>query len=268
MDTYQVSLDPRDARQLSSTIENLINMLDDLSPDCDLEDGADLEPSLGWSERGPQATAVFNASFDGRGSMHDDRELECEDEGAQCDDEDSLGWQDDGSQEHLSFGTETETDLGTTEEIDQLRRLEIGGDFPHDGEPDLGWAESFGKGIVGEQNCLDDREADDSDTEKNGDEGDYSGCEDDSGGCGYVGPSAVVLDIPDGAAVAERMLREHARRLPSGDIVREITDKRDDAKRQRTALAKPKSVGMIPHTTDGFVPEIDLRAHYWAAKGF
>ncbi|MGX9055182.1 hypothetical protein [Mesorhizobium sp. 43Arga] len=50
-------------------------MLDDLSPDPDLEDEADLEPSLGWGERGPQATMPWQ---DGRGSPYDDREEENE----------------------------------------------------------------------------------------------------------------------------------------------------------------------------------------------
>lgn len=78
-------MDPRTWRQ---TIEKELNALFDKATalitalDCmeadseDLEDGADAEPWLGWGERGPR----FMASWpdDGRGSPHDDRELEDE----------------------------------------------------------------------------------------------------------------------------------------------------------------------------------------------
>ncbi|TIT32297.1 MAG: hypothetical protein E5W65_25655 [Mesorhizobium sp.] len=79
-----LQIDRTSRKSLAGSIEALIDMLDDLSPDPDLEDGADLEPSLGWGERGPRCMFTFQ---DGRGSPHDDRELECEDEGAQCEDE-------------------------------------------------------------------------------------------------------------------------------------------------------------------------------------
>ncbi|MGX5846917.1 hypothetical protein ACWGTO_07545 [Mesorhizobium sp. PL10] len=50
----------------------LITALDVMEADCDLEDGADSEPWLGWTDRGPQTMSpVFS---DGRGSPHDDRE--------------------------------------------------------------------------------------------------------------------------------------------------------------------------------------------------
>ncbi|TGP27369.1 hypothetical protein EN875_034070 [Mesorhizobium sp. M2D.F.Ca.ET.232.01.1.1] len=78
-------MDPRTWRQ---TIEKelnalfdkataLITALDVMEADSeDLEDGADAEPWLGWGERGPR----FMSSWpdDGRGSPHDDRELEDE----------------------------------------------------------------------------------------------------------------------------------------------------------------------------------------------
>lgn len=48
-----------------TTIERLINMLDDLEPD------ADFEPSLGWTERGSDALA---------NGLQDDREQEVTDE--------------------------------------------------------------------------------------------------------------------------------------------------------------------------------------------
>lgn len=87
-------MDPRTWRQaiekelnaLFDRATALITALDVMEADGeDLEDGADDEPSLGWGERGPGS--IVSWPNDGRGSMHDDRELECEDEGAQCDDE-------------------------------------------------------------------------------------------------------------------------------------------------------------------------------------
>jgi hypothetical protein len=141
---------------------SLITALDIMEADSeDLEDGADAEPSLGWGEGGPRACSHWPA--DGRSSPHDDRELECEDEGAQIDDEHSLGWQDEGGQERLGWAQDDkEPDLGSTEEMDQAKRLEVSPNwYADDGEPDLGWVESHGRGIVGEQNCLDDREHDD-----------------------------------------------------------------------------------------------------------
>lgn len=77
--TITLTLNPHDRLTLATTIERLINLLDDLAPDTDLEDGGDAEPWLGWTDIGPQALA--------KGVDHDDREEECEDEGAQCDDE-------------------------------------------------------------------------------------------------------------------------------------------------------------------------------------
>ncbi|MCH4560329.1 hypothetical protein [Mesorhizobium jarvisii] len=65
-----------DRKAIAASIEQLIDMLDAMSPDPDLEDGADNEPSLGWTDRGPQATS--NVFLDGRGSAYDDREEENE----------------------------------------------------------------------------------------------------------------------------------------------------------------------------------------------
>ena len=70
-----------DARPLiESEIQRLIDMLDALDADVDLEDVADLEPALSISER-------HCGSWTWTGLVDDDREVECEDEGAQCDDE-------------------------------------------------------------------------------------------------------------------------------------------------------------------------------------
>lgn len=73
MNTITLTLNPHDRLTLATTIERLINMLDDLDPDVDLE------PSLGWTDSGPDALV--------KDCHQDDREEECEDEGAQCDDE-------------------------------------------------------------------------------------------------------------------------------------------------------------------------------------
>ncbi|RWL45275.1 MAG: hypothetical protein EOR60_15125 [Mesorhizobium sp.] len=54
----------------------LITALDLMEIDCDLEDGADAEPSVGWGERGPRGPVAWQV--DKRGSMDDDRELEDE----------------------------------------------------------------------------------------------------------------------------------------------------------------------------------------------
>ncbi|TGP50425.1 hypothetical protein EN873_24990 [bacterium M00.F.Ca.ET.230.01.1.1] len=77
-------VDPRTWRQAIEAQLNdlfdrataLITALDLMESDCDLEDGADAEPWLGWGERGPHAT--FAWYDDKRGSMDDDRELEDE----------------------------------------------------------------------------------------------------------------------------------------------------------------------------------------------
>jgi hypothetical protein len=62
----------------------------------------------------------------------------------------------------------------------------------------------------------------------------------------------VVLAIPDGADIAKTMLREHAKRIPTGEIVREIN---------------PMVVPQIDPKK--FDPDsMNLRAYYRAAKGF
>jgi hypothetical protein len=52
-ETLLVPLTNRKA--IADSIERLIDMLDAMSPDPDLEDGADDEPSLGWGLRGGQS---------------------------------------------------------------------------------------------------------------------------------------------------------------------------------------------------------------------
>jgi hypothetical protein len=208
----------RDRLCIASTIERLIDMLDAMDGDenlevdnADYEDGSDDEPMLGAREYHPVS---FEAAFGGlalprtgflrhdrSGSQEhwsvgattaafDDCEDVSEDEGAITgDDEYSLGWEAEGNQVHLNM-SDWEADLATTEEIDQVRRLELSdGWMVQDSEPDLGWAESAGKGIVGPQNCLDDRENDD-EREEDGDRIDFDGGEDDHPGFIWGGNEA------------------------------------------------------------------------------
>lgn len=195
---FFLTLSVHDRLGIATTIERLIGLLDEMDGDENLEpylagyhdldgdregDGGtqgkdeDFEPSLGSVQWHPhsQENLAFGVRMPPSNDLRrtrdcsqeswasgsgDDREEECEDEGAQDDREYSLGWQDEGNQALLRGGDgDYEADLGTTEEIDQLRRLEIAaGVMAGLDEPCLGWAESAGKGIVGQQNCLDDRE--------------------------------------------------------------------------------------------------------------
>lgn len=105
-----LQIDRTSRKALSLSITALIDMLDDLSPE------PDLEPWLGWPESGGMEA----------GGDSDDREDENE-HGGDINDEPQGG--------------------------NNGRTLE-------DDEPNLGWAETHGKGIVGNQNS-DDREGDD-----------------------------------------------------------------------------------------------------------
>lgn len=49
---FFVTVDKNDRTSIATSIEKLINMLDELSPDPDLEPDLDGEPLLGWTERG------------------------------------------------------------------------------------------------------------------------------------------------------------------------------------------------------------------------
>jgi hypothetical protein len=103
-------LDPRKWRRAVAQRVNelldqtaaLIAALDLMETDCDLEDGADDEPWLGWSERGPQS--VSSMFLDGRGSPHDDREHDNADDEDDGTAEPSLGAPDRCSQMHWADG--------------------------------------------------------------------------------------------------------------------------------------------------------------------
>ncbi|BCG72670.1 hypothetical protein MesoLj113a_38280 [Mesorhizobium sp. 113-1-2] len=74
-------VDCKSRRSIADSIERLIDMLDAMSPDPDLEDGADDEPSLGWTHRGGQSILAATAP---NGSPCDTIDLELDN----CDDED------------------------------------------------------------------------------------------------------------------------------------------------------------------------------------
>lgn len=168
---FFLTLAKGDRTSIATTIQRLIDMLDAMESDPDLEDSADSwfdedfeetgddEPALAAPERHPGAgwgfgrenkaarnehTQAYWAAGDSSGEDQeedDERELVSEDEGANSGDEEySLGWQDEGSQETLNMWGEYEADLGTTEELDQVRRIEVSEGWKcSDGEPDLGF---------------------------------------------------------------------------------------------------------------------------------
>lgn len=74
---------------LEAEIERLIDMLDQIDEDPDLESTGDEEPWLG-APAGIQSNG-FSTNWHGLNSQgNDDREEDCEDEGAQCDDEGAI----------------------------------------------------------------------------------------------------------------------------------------------------------------------------------
>ncbi|TIQ05740.1 hypothetical protein [Mesorhizobium sp.] len=231
-------LDPREWRiavqqrvdELLDQSMALITALDLMEADAeDLEDGADAEPWLGWTDRGPQASSgIF---LDGRGSAYDDREEENEHGGDindelqadESDDEHSLGWTEEGSQTGNLGCYGSEGDL----------------------EPELGFV-GHGTGWRKGEDALDWGEHDD---EREHDEREPNGDETDGP---FDGDGS-------GRAIAEKMLREKAKtgllsnpvlKRPSGDIVPNIVKRPEKA----APLLDPDAM--------------DLRAHYWAAKGF
>jgi hypothetical protein len=104
-DSTDTTNPPVTRQQVVAAIDSLIDLLDkidddtDLEPDPDLEDGADEEPSLGWSigftpEFQRQAGRGFYMNADGGQDLedeHDGREPE-DDSEPDVDAEYSLGW--------------------------------------------------------------------------------------------------------------------------------------------------------------------------------
>lgn len=82
-----VELTPRLRKRIEQVIEHLVSILDQFDGDENLEDGGDDEPSLGWTERGPDACLS---------APSDDREVEDENDEDGADHEPTLGWTADG----------------------------------------------------------------------------------------------------------------------------------------------------------------------------
>ncbi|MFZ5674421.1 MAG: hypothetical protein ACOZAM_15805 [Pseudomonadota bacterium] len=97
-------------QQIEDEIERLIGMLDAMDPDSDLEDSGDREPWLGAAEGDRYSNHGWDLS------PSDEREEECEDEGAQCDDEGVLD-----NEDLCSFGD----DLGTLHNPDKAERNRV-----------------------------------------------------------------------------------------------------------------------------------------------
>lgn len=79
---FFLTIDRRDRTSIATTIERLINILDDMEDDPDLEEPGDLEPTVGWPERGPNAVASSETfkRMGWPGPANDDRELDTADD--------------------------------------------------------------------------------------------------------------------------------------------------------------------------------------------
>lgn len=222
-------------QHIEDEIERLIAMLDAMEPDPDLEDGADSEPWLGWSGNGSLSLM----------GVTDDREQECEDEGAQVDEEYSCGWSNEGSQGGLNAGPEAEPELGWTEEIDQTRNNEQDPNawLCQDGEPDLGFVghgtgHRPGETTDDREGNLDDREGDVAEVDAPGfiaggnESYNVPSCAfsafgadvaSEFDGSGYVEARNAlrkVLDMPPLTVEREYAAQEKCHVLPNGDIFR------------------------------------------------
>lgn len=217
-DMLTIQVDRNSRKSLAGSIEALIDMLDDLSPDPDLEDDGNAEPWLGWSGNGPRALSF---DLDGRGSAYDDREA------------DDSDLEDNGDERDASYTTTGAMGGHWCEDVEETN--EDGGDIqdePHDdgcdNEPWLGWGNTMGQPGV-----------------------DAEGLE-------------AVQDSPDypstgnftgaGQGEARQMLRGRGRKEPSLSI---------------TIVGPPVTVpGWKGPLSRPDPDDMDLRAHYWAAKGF
>ncbi|MDG4908145.1 hypothetical protein P9228_17085 [Mesorhizobium sp. WSM4898] len=243
-------LDPREwrmavQRRVNELLDQsmaLITALDLMEADSeDLEDGADAEPWLGWTDRGPQASSSI--CMDGRGSAYDDREAEDEHGGDindepqadDSDDEHSLGWTEEGSQTGTLGCYGTEGDL----------------------EPDLGFV-GHGTGWRKGEDALDWGEHDD---EREHDEREPNGDETDGP---FDGDSS-------GRAIAEKMLKNAAQERG------EIATRADQNLLPEQKKVSAADIGLTHSKVNPSLalpvplldPDaMDLRAHYWAAKRF
>lgn len=93
MSTILLALNAHDRLQLATTIERLINLLDDLERDPDLEPDADGEPTLGF----PDAHGRGAQPLDPRIALSD---IELDD----CDDEDGGDYEPNGDEADFDGG--------------------------------------------------------------------------------------------------------------------------------------------------------------------
>jgi len=295
-----------DRLAISTSIERLIDLLDAMSPDPDIEATGDDEPSLGWPDRGPSALradmdhddreaddcdlednadaepslgsierhpASLESPWGRSGVLYHDRSRgqDAWGAGSRTDGEDDAGENAEveesgyGDVEGMVAEESGEPSLGLTEEINQVRRTETDPKqwYVEDGEPELGWT-GHGMGCTKDEPG-DDREGDDEcepngdELDHNGDEGDTSFTEDEPYGS---------MGAPDGSGhkIAKQLLRENARRLSSGDIVREISP---PAKGAATRIVFGKGNVVDPDWMVDAIPQIDpakwREAHYRAA---
>jgi len=293
---FFLTLDRRDRASIATSIERLINMLDAMEPDPDLEPylagchhndqiidlegdesfygDCDREPSLGAPERHPclerrysretkadrgEHTQLHWATGDSSGEdcEHDDeREHECEDEGAQCDDEGA----DQGDRE---------PDFGWTNHIDQTlaNRIEEGVNpawAVDGGEPDLGFV-GHGTGWRKGEDVQDREACQLGDDEREHDHAEHGIADADamhSEDCCFAGWSG----DGSGHRIGEQLL-EQAHRPDNGDIVREIVDQRDAVRTAKLAMRIEQrrrgwnslGVGNLPpEAFEGMIPEISL----------
>ncbi|SDA40432.1 hypothetical protein [Mesorhizobium qingshengii] len=183
-----------DRRAIATSIERLIDMLDAMSPDPDLEDGADDEPSLGWGYRGGQSFPSGIAPNLPPGDSYD-LELDNSDDEDAGDSEPTMGaierhptsrespWGRCGELTVMRYGSNSQEDWAgsraTAPGRDECEaENEHGGDVldePHDrqaDEPSLGWTNHIDQRVCmkvdetawiedGEQDGGDMRELDD-----------------------------------------------------------------------------------------------------------
>lgn len=180
-DLLTLQVDRTSRKALSLSITALIDMLDDLDPDPDLEDGGDAEPWLGWSGNGPRALSL---DLDGRGSAYDDREADDSDLEPNGDEKDT-SWAVGGGKgahwcEDAEDGGDAEHTLGWREAGSLTGDLGCFGSAEED-EPSLGWTNHIDQtlSMVETENdwhVLDGEEDPDDEDEREADDAEYDQC--------------------------------------------------------------------------------------------
>jgi hypothetical protein len=72
--TIFLTINPRDRVQISTSIDALINLLDQIDPDPNLEASGDEEPWLGRAETMHQGIGTYGGDDDREGTNEDGRE--------------------------------------------------------------------------------------------------------------------------------------------------------------------------------------------------